>query len=340
MTISICLFIKNILEIRALRMCKWKIISLCKPFYLQEYISMYLKSNYLDVFLLFRSIIYLKNMVKAVVRKMIEKMKNLVSHARFEEALLLGEQHLPTEKAEKARLLQLCLVCARNLNQPKSARHYYQCFLAEVNQKRSVEEEVLYLHVQIIYLFYIRQEKTAEHYLEKFLKLLPTLEDKEAALYTYAAMIYYKILYFINEERFLEAIKLYNQIDIQTIGALYNQNPALYLYIHAHLSGAYMQLGKWRTARQLLDEIQTVSVIEEKPYVLTKAKIMSHLLDYLLYDKPLRQDFIEQHYERLQPMDAFEQMLFVRDIKAINRKKQHALLENFLNHHFEAASKE
>lgn len=275
-----------------------------------------------------------------VVRKMIEKMQNLVSHARFEEALLLGERYLPTEKEDKARLLQLCLVCARNLNQPKAASYYYECFLAEVSEKRSVEEEIVYLHVQIIYLFYTHQEKPAEHYLEKFLKILPTLEDKETALYTYAAMIYYKILYFIDEERFLEAIKLYNQIDSQTIGALYDQNPALYLYIHAYLSGAYMQLGKWLTARQLLDEIQTVSVIEDKPYTLTKARLMSHLVDYLLDDTPLHQDFIEQHYERLQPVSTFEKKFFERDIKEINRKKPHPLLAQFLKRYFGVTGKE
>lgn len=305
--------------------------------FIRKSISMYLKNKCLDILFLFHSIMCLKNIVKAVVRKMIEKMKNLVSHARFEEALMLCELHLPTEKEGKARLLQLCLVCARNLNRPKTATYYYKCFLAEVNQKRSIEEEVLYLHVQIIYLFYIGQEEAANHYLEKFLKLLPMIEDKEAALYTYAAMIYYKILYFIDEERFLEAIKLYNQIDIQTVAALYVQNPALYLYMHAHLSEAYMQLGKWRTAHQLLDEIQTVSIIEEKSYMLTKAKLMNHILDYLLYDKPLHQRFMEQYYERLQPMDEFEKKLFKRDIKEIYKKKPHNLLENLLKQYFPRA---
>lgn len=265
----------------------------------------------------------------------IEKMKILVSRARFEEALVLGETYLPTATEEKPRLLQLCLVCARNLSNKEAASSYYKRFMDEVKQHRTIEEEVLYLHVQILYLFYMKQEQQANAYLKKFIELFPSLVDKEEALYTYAAMIYYKILYFIDEKRFLEAVKLYNQIENHTIETLYNQNPALYLYIHAHLAGAYMQLGKWRTARQLLEEIRTVSVIDEKPYMFVMSQLMRHLLDYLLDDQPLNASLIAEYYKKLQPMTVFHRQLLQRDIGKINEKKPSPLLAAFTKHPIE-----
>lgn len=159
--------------------------------------------------------------------------------------------------------------------------------------------------------------------------------DKEEALYTYAAMIYYKILYFIDEKRFLEAVKLYNQIENHTIETLYNQNPALYLYIHAHLAGAYMQLEKWRTARQLFEEIRTVSVIDEKPYMFVMSQLMRHLLDYLLDDQPLNASLIAEYYKKLQPMTVFHRQLLQRDIGKINEKKPSPLLAAFTKHPIE-----
>lgn len=230
------------------------------------------------------------------------KVKELVSKARFDEALALAETYLKEASGkERQILLQSCLISARNLGEVELTEKYYELFKAGVREHQKFEDELVYLHVEIIYRLMIHDERAARQHIERFQILTKDLSDVPIVLYTHGAILYYQLLYLYEREEYVQAIKLYNQINPRMMWQVSEQNPALYLYIHAYLASAYIHLSQWRTARHLLKELETLPILKTKREFVARVALSHYILDYILEDKEIDVALCESLLAQCQP---------------------------------------
>lgn len=243
------------------------------------------------------------------------QVKQLVSMARFYEALALGEQRLvEVTGKEKQLLLQSCFVSARNLGDYVLTKKYYEQFQTHLVARQTFEEELSYLHVEIIYQLMVHDIEKATKKIKQFQALTADLQQQPVVAYTAGAILYYQILYFYEVGEYVNAIKLYNDIHPNMMAQISEENPALYLHIHSYLASAYIHLSKWRTAEQLLRELETLELSITKPQLGAKCALMQQFLNYALYRTPIEFAQCETLFEACQPFERLTYNCLMKDM--------------------------
>jgi len=250
------------------------------------------------------------------------QVKQLVSMARFNEALALGEQRLvEVTGKEKQLLLQSCFISARNLGEGALTKKYYEQFQRELHACQTFEEELAYLHVEIIYALMLHDVGHAREKIKRFHLLTANVQDQPLVAYTAGAILYYQILYFYEVDEYVNAIKLYNDIHPNMMAQISMENPALYLHIHSYLASAYIHLSKWRTAEQLLRELETLELSKTKPQLGAKCALMQQFLNYALYRTPIDFAQCETLFEACQPFERLTYNCLMKDMRYMLAQK-------------------
>lgn len=252
----------------------------------------------------------------------VAKVKKLVSIAYFYEALTLAETYLAEASGkERQMLIQSCLISARNLGDNALAKKYYDLFQAGVQAHQKFDDELMYLHVEIIYRLMLHDEKSAMQHIERFQILTKDLLNAPSILYTSGAILYYRLLYLYEREDYTEAIKQYNQINPNMMLQVSEQNPALYLYIHAYLASAYIHLSQWRTAKQLLKELDTLPILKMKREIAARVELSHHMLDYVLDDQVLDIALCEKLLAECQTTGSLMKDMLVKNMSLVYQLK-------------------
>jgi len=252
----------------------------------------------------------------------VAKVKKLVSTAYFYEALTLAESYLAEATGkDRQMLLQSCIISARNLGDNALVKKYYELFQANIQQHQQFEDELMYVHVEIIYRLMLHDEKAAMQHIERFQMLTKDLLDVPSVLYTSGAILYYRLLYLYECEEYMEAIKQYNQINPNMMLQVSQQNPALYLYIHAYLASAYIHVSQWRTAKQLLKELDTLPILKMKREIAARVELSHHMLAYVLDDQPIDVALCEHLLAECQTMRSLMKDMLIKNMTLVYQIK-------------------
>jgi len=248
-----------------------------------------------------------------------DKLREYFAAANYKAALAVGETLLdqPLSTHDRRHLLYRCTLCARYLEQPALILKYYKLYREQVPADAPMEHQIPFLHCKLAILFFINQQDEALELADSLLSTIKTMPNLLDYIYIYAATLHYKLLHFLETGHYMAAVKTYNELDEAMIEALEVSVPTLSLKIHGHLTSAYLHLGQWRTAHELVQAMTQISWIDDAPLVKPHLLIRQNLLQHILERTPLSVEDNQALFLACQPMSRIALSVFLGDIAAM-----------------------
>lgn len=248
-----------------------------------------------------------------------DELKKYFIAANYEAALAVGETLLdqPLSAHDRRHVLYRCTLCARYLEQPALILKYYKLYSEQMPAVATIEQQIPFLHCKLAILFFIKQQDEALKLADSLLTTIKNMPNLLDYIYIYAATLHYKLLHFLDTGHYMEAVKTYNELGESMIEALEVSVPVLSLQIHVHLTSAYLRLGQWRTAHELVQAMTQISWIDDAPLVKPHLLIRQNLLQHILEGIPLSFEDNEALFLACQPMSRIALSVFLGDIAAM-----------------------